>query len=131
MMVADTSAIVAVLNRELEGPAFLSAMVNDGEVLVSIATAVELMVVTMGIGDAIYQSAVQFLERPFIRLAPLDEAQLWAATDACRRYGKGRGHPAQLNFGDTFAYALASVRGLPLLFKGGDFARTDITPAAV
>ena len=131
MMVADTSAIVAVLNRELEGPAFLSAMVNDGEVLVSIATAVELMVVTMGIGDAIYQSAVQFLERPFIRLAPMDEAQLWAATDACRRYGKGRGHPAQLNFGDTFAYALASVRGLPLLFKGDDFARTDITPAAV
>lgn len=131
MMVADTSAIVAVLNRELEGPAFLSAMVNDGEVLVSIATAVELMVVTMGIGDAIYQSAVQFLERPFIRLAPMDEAQLWAATDACRRYGKGRGHPAQLNFGDTFAYALASVRGLSPLFKGDDFARTDITPAAV
>ena len=52
------------------------------------------------------------------------------AADACRRYGKGR-HPARLNYGDTFAYALASTRGIPLLFKGNDFALTDLTPAPV
>ena len=84
----------------------------------------------MGKSDVVYQSAVEFLARPFIRLVPLDTTQLWAAADAYRRYGKGR-HPARLNFGDTFAYALASTRGIPLLFKGNDFARTDLTPAAI
>ena len=129
MMAADTSALMAVLMDETEGPAFHSLMRNDGEVLVSIATAVELMIVAMGKGDAIYQAAVELLERPFIQLVPLDEAQLWAAADAHRNYGKGR-HPAGLNFGDTFAYALASVRSLPLLYKGNDFARTDVARAA-
>ena len=129
MMVADTSAVIAVLDNELEGPTFLNLMVNDGEVLVSTATAVEIMIVAMGKSDVIYHSAVEFLARPFIRLVLLDEEQLWIAAEAYTNYGKGRGHPAQLNFGDTFAYALASSRGLPLLYKGGDFARTDI-PAA-
>ncbi len=128
MMAADTSAIMAILMDEDEGPAFYSAMWNDGEVLVSTATAVELMIVAMGKQEAIYQAAVRFLERPFIRLAPLDVEQLWLATAAHRRYGKGRDR-AGLNFGDTFAYALAFARGLPLLYKGGDFARTDITSA--
>ena len=130
MMAADTSAIIAILNDEPERAVFLNAMLNDGQVLVSTATAVELLTVAMGKSDVVYQSAVEFLARPFIRLVPLDEAQLWAAADACRRYGKGR-HPARLNFGDTFAYALASTRGIPLLFKGNDFARTDLTPAAI
>ena len=128
MIAADTSAVMAILLDEDDGPSFHSAMRNDGEVLVSTATAVELLTVAMGRGDAVYQAAVAFLEMPFIRLVPLDIAQLWAAADACRRYGKGR-HPARLNFGDTFAYALASTRGVPLLFKGYDFARTDLTPA--
>lgn len=131
MIAADTSAIMAVLLDEDDGPSFHLAMRYDGEVLVSIATAVELLTVAMGRSDAIYQAAVAFLARPFIQLVPPDEIQLWIAADACRRYGKGRGHPAQLNFGDTFAYALASARRVPLLFKGGDFALTDLTPAAV
>ena len=129
MMAADTSAIMAILMDEDEGPAFYSAMWNDGEVLVSTATAVELMIVAMGKQEAIYRAAVRFLERPFIRLVPLDVEQLWLAAAAHRRYGKGQDR-AGLNFGDTFSYALASSRGLPLLYKGGDFARTDI-PAAV
>ena len=131
MIAADTSAIMAVLNNEPEAAAFLNTMLNDGEVLVSIATAVELLSVATHRGDAIYQAAVEFLSRPFIQLVPPDEVQLWYAADACRRYGKGRHHPAQLNFGDTFAYALAAARRVPLLFKGGDFALTDLTPAAV
>jgi ribonuclease VapC len=129
MMVADTSAIMAVLMLEPERPAFNRLMVNDGEVLISTATTVELMIVAMGKGEDIYQSAIQFLERPFIQLIPFDEEQFRMAADAYLRYGKGRGHPARLNFGDTFAYALASTRGLPLLFKGDDFARTDIAAA--
>ena len=125
MMAADTSAIVAVLMDEDEGLSFYSEMRNDGEVLVSTATAVELMIVAMGKGETIHRAAIQFLERPFIRLVPLDVEQLWLADAAHRRYGKGR-HRAGLNFGDTFACALASVRGLPLLYKGDDFTHTDI-----
>ena len=124
-MAADTSAIMAVLMDEDEGPSFYSVMRNDGEVLVSTATAVELMIVAMGKEEAIYRAALQFLESSFIRLVPLDVEQLWLADAAHRRYGKGR-HRAGLNFGDTFAYALASVRGLPLLYKGNDFVNTDI-----
>ena len=129
MMVSDTSAIVSVLTNESDAPDFLAAMEQDGEVLVSIGTAVELMTVAIGKGEDIYRLAVQFLQRSFIHLEPLDEPQLWVAADAYRRYGKGQGHPAQLNLGDTFAYALASVRRLPLLFKGNDFAQTDVLRA--
>ena len=130
MIAADTSAIMAILLNEGDGPSFYQAMLNDGDVLVSIATAVELLTVAMGRGDAVYQAAVEFLGRSFIRLVAADEAQLWTAADACRRYGKGR-HPAGLNFGDSFAYALAATYRVPLLFKGDDFALTDLTPAAI
>jgi ribonuclease VapC len=128
MMVADTSALMAVLNNEIEAVEFLDAMVEDGQVLVSTATAVELMIVAMGKGNSIYQSALEFLGRPFVSLIPLDEEQFRTAAAAYETFGKGH-HPARLNFGDTFAYALASTRGLPLLFKGDDFARTDIAAA--
>ena len=129
MMVADTSALMAVVNREAEGPAFSDAMIDDGEVLVSTATAVEFLMVAMNRGEEIYQSAVDLLARPFIQLVPVEDAQLWAAVEAHRRFGRGR-HPAGLNFGDTFSYALATVRTLPLLYKGNDFNQTTIIPAA-
>ena len=61
-----------------------------------------------------------------ITVVPFDAEQAELANNANHRYGKGHGHPAQLNFGDTFSYALAAARGLPLLFKGNDFARTDV-----
>lgn len=127
-MVADTSAIIAVLLDEPESPAFSDAMETDGHVLISTATAVEFLMVATGKGEAVFGDAVAFLNRPFIHLIPLDEAQMQAAADAFRRYGKGR-HPAGLNFGDTFSYALASVHSLPLLFKGGDFALTNVRQA--
>ena len=73
MMVADTSALMAVLMDESEGPSLHRAMVRDGTVLVSTATAVELMIVALGKDDAVYQSAVQLLGKFFIRLTPLDE----------------------------------------------------------
>ena len=92
MIVADTSAIMAVLTNEREGPGFLDTMVNDGEVLISTASAVELMIVAMGRGDEVYRSAIRFFDSPFVRLIPLDEEQLWAAVDAYARYGKGQTH---------------------------------------
>ena len=111
MMAADTSALMAVIMDENDGSSFHSAMRNDGEVLVSTATAVEFLIVAMGRGDAIYQAAVQLLERPFIQLTPLDAEQSWLAAGAYLEYGKGRRNSAQLNYGDTFSYALASARG--------------------
>jgi len=128
MMVADTSAMMAILMKEQEHQDFLNAMLDDGVVLVSTATAAELMIVAMGKSDTYYQAASQFLKRPFIRLTPLDETQMRAAVGAYERFGKGR-HPASLNLGDTFAYALATTRRLPLLFKGNDFVQTDIVLA--
>ena len=129
MIAADTSAIIAILQGEPEHQDFNQAMVNDGEVLVSTATAVELLMVATGKGEEVYEAAVRFLDRPSLRLIPLDEPQLWAAANAFRRYGKGR-HPAGLNFGDTFSYALASTHQVPLLFKGNDFNLTDIPTAS-
>ncbi|MCY4558411.1 MAG: type II toxin-antitoxin system VapC family toxin [Chloroflexi bacterium] len=128
MIAADTSAIIAVLTGESDRQTFSDVMVEDGAVLVSTATAVEILIVAAGRSDEIYQRAVRFLQEPFIMVVQLDREQMWAAGEANRLYGKGR-HPAGLNFGDTFAYALASVRNLPLLFKGNDFAQTDLTPA--
>ena len=128
MIVADTSAIMAALLNEPEAEHFNRLMVSDGQILVSTASAVEILVVSTGKGEDVFRDAVEFLNRPFIHLIPLDEAQMRAAADAFRRYGKGR-HPAGLNFGDTFSYALASVQSLPLLFKGSDFAFTDVRQA--
>ena len=70
-----------------------------------------------------------FLDDGEIERVPVDLRQAEAAVEAFRRFGRGR-HPARLNIGDCFAYALAKTTGEPLLFKGGDFARTDIIPAA-
>ena len=129
MMVADTSALMAVLLQEEEGPNFHDAMLRDGEVLISTATAVELLIVASARGSQIYEDAIQYLRQPFIGLAPVGETEMHAAVRAHQTYGRGR-HPAGLAFGDPFAYALASTRGLPLLYKGADFSRTDVTPAA-
>lgn len=69
------------------------------------------------------------MQRFSIIITPVALEQAELGHDAHRRYGRGTGHPARLNFGDCFAYALAKALGEPLLFKGDDFARTDVTPA--
>ena len=74
--------------------------------------------------------ASQLLEVLNVQIMAVTPGQALIARDAYLRFGKGTGHPAKLNFGDCFAYALASVAGEPLLFKGGDFSRTDIVAAA-
>ena len=126
MMVAETSALMAIALREPEEEEFSRIMHDDGQVLVSAATLVELYIVALGRGEDVYERARSLLHELPITVVPFDAEQAELANDANHRYGKGREHPAQLNFGDTFAYALASSRGPPLLYKGEDFAQTDI-----
>ena len=124
MMVADTSALIAVATEE---PGYLEiyhTLETGGLVLISAATLLELYIVAMGKGPAVRQRVQELLAELSIFTVPFDETQAELAAAACERCGKGRGHSAQLNFGDTFACALASMRGLPLLYQGDDFART-------
>ena len=128
MMVADTSAFIAIVTNEPEREAFESVMAQDGDVLMSTASAVEFLIVAYARGDAVYQNALRILDQPLVTLIPLDEEQMHAAALAYQTYGRGH-HSARLNFGDTFPYALATTRRLPLLYKGDDFSQTDLTPA--
>ena len=127
MIVVDTSAIVAILLREVDGPALRAAIADAARVLVSAVSVVELAAVSSR-DDALFRDLRDFLSEPYIDVTPVDAAQAAIAVEAYRRFGKGR-HPAGLNLGDVFPYALARRRGLPLLFKGSDFARTDIRSA--
>lgn len=127
MIVLDTSAILAVLLGEEEAVSFRDRIDEADGALVSAGTAVELATVASR-NDDLFSAARAFLDEPFVSVEPLDAAQANAAGRAYRRYGKGH-HPAGLNLGDIFAYALARKANLPLLFKGGDFARTDIEAA--
>ena len=129
MIAGDTSALIAVLTEEPDAEIFSDLMEREGPVQITTATAVEFLIVALGKSDGLYRDAIIMLEGPNIEIVQLDRTLTLAAGEANRRYGKGR-HPAALNFGDTFAYALASVRNLPLLFKGNDFARTDVISAA-
>lgn len=124
MIVVDTSAIVGILRRETDGPALQAAIAGAGRILISAVAVVELVAVSSR-DEILYEGVRDFLNEPFVVVEPVDGEQAAAAAEAYRRFGKGR-HPAGLNLGDVFAYALARTRGLPLLFKGDDFSRTDI-----
>jgi ribonuclease VapC len=131
MMVIDTSALVAIVFAEPEREAFLAIVQQHERVLISTPTVVETRLVVHGRRG---QRAVVLLD-DMLRLPPFEmaaptEAEALAAYSAFVAFGKGSGHPASLNYGDLFSYALAKVRGLPLLFKGNDFAQTDIESAA-
>ena len=126
MIVSDTSSLMALVMDELEAPDIRRAIDEAGQMLISAATLVEFYIVAMGKGEGIYARAQALIQDLPISIVTFDAEQAEIARRAYEQYGKGRGHPAQLNFGDTFSYALAKARGLPLLFKGNDFARTDI-----
>ena len=99
MMVADTSAFIAIVTNEPEREAFESVMAQDGDVLMSTASAVEFLIVAYARGDAVYQNALRILDQPLVTLIPLDEEQMHAAALAHQTYGRGH-HSARLNFGD-------------------------------
>lgn len=129
-MVVDTSAIFAIILGEPEREAFGQAIEAAPRRLISAATAVECVAVMASRRpDSDPLTAIGLVLGDLaVEVVPMDVAQWRAAADALIRYGKGR-HPARLNLGDSFAYALAKVTGEPLLFKGDDFALTDIAAA--
>lgn len=129
MIVVDTSVIMAILLHEEHGVRYVREIEEHIPVLISTGSAIELATVASR-RAGLFDSAMQFLKMPYVRIEPVDSDQVAVAAKADRRFGKGH-HPARLNLGDLFAYALAQCRGLPLLFQGSDFAMTDITPAAI
>jgi ribonuclease VapC len=125
-VIVDTSALIAVLRREPEREQFRDALLTRPPVAMSAVSLVEARIIaTRENGLSELETLLQVAA---IEIVPIDGVQADVAFEAFLRYGKGR-HPAALNLGDLFAYALAKVTGEPLLFKGNDFARTDLVPA--
>ena len=130
MIVVETSAIVAIAFGEPEREAFVQAILHGGKALISTVSVVEArMVVHARRGQRAVVLVDDILRLPVFELVAPEAAEMNAAYAAFVTFGTGSGHPACLNFGDLFGYALAKVRNLPLLYKGDDFARTDIASA--
>ena len=128
-MIVDTSAVVAILTDEPDASRFATAIMRAGMIAVSAATRVEMTMVLEGRGGAGAGANLdKLLADAGAEIVPFTAEHAALARDAWRRYGKGR-HPAGLNLGDCFAYALAKSRNQPLLFKGDDFAQTDVKAA--
>lgn len=129
MIVLDTSAIVAILREEAEGRVFLELIVAAEHCFLSAVSLFEASMVMIGRGAPAAADGLDALvRRRGIEIVPFDEELARESRAAFIRFGKGR-HPTSLNFGDCVSYALARSRGLPLLYKGGDFARTDVISA--
>lgn len=128
-MVIDTSALVSILTDEPERADFIRAIERADHCSLSAANWVETSIV---IGARYGEAGLYHLDRLLtsarIETVAVDSDQAQIARNAYQRYGKGR-HPAALNFGDCFSYALSSARAEPLLFKGNDFSQTDIVAA--
>ena len=130
-MIVDTSAIIAILRDESDALRFARALAKKSEPRqLSAAKFLEACIVIDGSRDAIISRRLDdLIVKAGVSIEPVTEDQARIARAAYRDFGKGSGHPAGLNFGDCFAYALAKATGEPLLFKGEDFNKTDITPA--
>ena len=129
-MIVDSSALLAILRAEPEMLACAQAIENAPSRRISAANFLETAIVIDGSRDPVASRRFDDLLRAAeLAIEPVTEEQARIARAAYRDFGKGSGHPAQLNFGDCFAYALAKVTGEPLLFKGNDFSRTDIASA--
>jgi len=128
-MILDSSALIAILQSEPEAQAFAGAMEDASIRRISAANFVEAAAVVDGSRNPVLSRRFDDLLRDaHVRIEPVTETQARLAREAYRDFGRGSGHPAKLNFGDCFAYALARDTGEPLLFKGQDFSYTDITP---
>ncbi len=128
-MILDSSAVLAILFNERDAARYADAIARADSCRMSAANFVEVAIVieaqTMGAGARQFDA---FLRHASVAIEPVTEEQAHAARQAYVDFGKGR-HRAGLSFGDCFAYALAKVSSEPLLFKGDDFTKTDITPA--
>ncbi len=128
-MIVDTSALVAILRDEPEAESFALVLAADPSPQMSTANYLETAIAIDSSRDPIASRQVDHLvAKARIVLEPVTPEQAQVARAAYRDFGKGSGHPAQLNFGDCFAYALAKCTDQPLLFKGDDFPHTDVAP---
>ena len=128
-MIVDSSAILAILFHEADARRYADAIAAASPCRMSVATILETCMVAESRGGAVAADNLDLLlERAGIEPVPVTVEQMKAARQAWQRFGRGN-HPAALNFGDCFAYALARVTGEPLLFKGEDFPQTDIAAA--
>jgi ribonuclease VapC len=126
-VIVDSSALVAMIRGEAEAQAYSEVIRGADVVRLSAAGYVELAVVLDGLRDPIASGVLDDVLAAFhIQIEPLTASQARIARTAYQQFGKGSGHPARLNMGDCFAYALARDLGEPLLFKGRDFTLTDI-----
>jgi ribonuclease VapC len=129
-MIIDTSALIAILRDEPHAKICALAIENTANRRLSAANFVEIALVIDGSRDPVASRRFDDLVKEAqIIIEPVTEVQARIAREAYRDFGKASGHPAKLNFGDCFAYALARATGEPLLFKGDDFIHTDIVPA--
>jgi ribonuclease VapC len=128
-MVLDTSAIIAILRDENDAGVYREAIERAGQLHVGAPTLLECEIVARAaLGDDGSTDLDNFLIALDVHVEPFGRLEADYARHAYRRFGKGR-HPAGLNFGDCLTYATAAARNEPLLFKGDDFAQTDITSA--
>ena len=126
MIVVDTSAVMAMLLAEADAPAFQLVLSHEDQVRLSAMTDFEIRLLAFSRGGPRLVDRYEALfDTVGFAIESFGKQESLAAFDAYRRFGKGN-HPARLNFGDCAAYALAKKLNAPLLFKGGDFARTDI-----
>jgi ribonuclease VapC len=130
MIVVDASAILAILLEEDDGERFAQSIMSVSSSVISASSVLECTIKMLRDHSVAMDNRVDiFLSEANCNVVPIELDQLAVARHAFSRYGKGMGHPAQLNFGDCFSYALAKTRDLPLLFKGSDFSQTDIVSA--
>ena len=127
-MIVDSSALLAILFNEPDAQRYAEAIAQAESVQISAANWLETAIRIDHGGSAIASNALDDLVREAgIAISPVTAEQVSLARQAYRAYGKGTGHPAQLNFGDCFSYALAKSTGEDLLFKGHDFCHTDLS----
>jgi ribonuclease VapC len=127
MIAVDSSALIAIILNEPERPSILAILDNATAIVMSSTSLVETRLVAWSRGQQALVDEINALVLAYgIEIAPTGLPDADYAHEANVTYGKGSGHPAQLNFGDLFAYALAKARDIPLLFKGNDFAHTDV-----
>jgi ribonuclease VapC len=131
-VIVDTSALIVILRDEAESKAFATAIAAADHRRISAANYLEAAIVIDGSRSPVASRRFDdLLREAAITVEPITEEQAKVAREAYRDFGRGSGHPAKLNFGDCFAYALAKTSGEPLLFKGDDFVHTGIATAKI